>query len=303
MRIRLRALFFVCLSLAMLTLGGRAFAQSNADVEKLKISADEAMDNLRYAEALDGYQRAYGISHDARFLYNMGRALGALGQYPEAVDKLERFRVDAPADLRARVPQLEQLITDFKQHVSTLVIHCNITGARVLVREKAVGQIPLGDLRLNSGQATVEVSADDYTPQKRQVTLPDGGNLELTFDLIKASPTGILVVRSTPPATSILIDGKGFGGTPLETSLLPGSHGLLLSRDGYRDLATSAVVDRGRRRDLDLKLEKTPSILTRWWFWSIVGVAVASAVTVGVAYSTERSADSGTIPPGQLRGP
>ncbi len=302
MQSRLRfvcALF--CFALVLLALS--ANAQTNPQVEKLKTTADEAMDNLRYAEALEGYTKAYTLSHDARFLYNMGRAYGALGQYPEALNQLERFRMDAPADLKARVPQLEQLITDFKRHVSTLTIKCNVAGARVLVRDKAVGQIPLGEVKLNAGPAVVEVSADDYSPQRQQVSLPEGENLDLSFELVKASPTGILVVRSTPAATSVLVDGKGLGGTPLEASLLPGSHALLLSRDGYRDLTASAVVERGRRHELDLKLEKTPSILTRWWFWTIVGVAVAGGVAIAIVANTERAADMGTIPPYQVRGP
>lgn len=292
--------FVVLLALAS---GRSALAQGRPQIEHLKTSADEAMDNLRYAEALDGYQQAYGLSHDPRFLYNMGRALGALGRYPEAVDRLERFRMDAPADLRAKVPNLEQLITDFKKHVATLNVRTNVQGARVLVRDKAVGTAPVSELKLNSGHAIVEVSADDYETQKKEVDLPDGGSLELSFDLVKAANLGILVVHATPAASSTLIDGKGMGGTPLEASLAPGRHQLVLTRDGYRDLATSAVVERGRRKELDLTLEKTPSIVTRWWFWTIVAVAVASGVVITYAALTERAPDSGDIPPGQVRAP
>ncbi len=287
-----------------------AFAQSNAQVDKLKIAADDAMDNLRYGEALDGYQKAYALSHEPRFLYNMGRSLGALGRYPEAVAKLERFRMDASAELRARVP-LEQIIADFKKHVSTLNVQCSVTGARVVVRDQVIGQTPLGAVDLNAGAATVEVSADDYVTQRKQVDLPGGSSLDVMFNLVRASPTGILVVRSTPQASSILIDGRGgFGGTPLETSLLPGSHALLLTHEGFRDLAASAVVERGERRVLDLRFEKSPSIFTRWWFWTIVGVAVVAVVTTATAYAIcsapggcEHSPDMGTIPPYQEHGP
>jgi hypothetical protein len=301
----------VCVVLLALLSGRTALAQGHgaasgsqqAQIEHLKAAADDAMDNLRYAEALDGYQKAYALSHDPRFLYNMGRTLGALGRYPEAVDRLERFRIDAPAELRAKIPQLEQIIADFKKHVATLSVRSNVQGARVLVRDKAVGSTPVAELKLNAGHAVVEVSADDYETQKKEVDLPDGGALDLSFDLVKAANLGILVVHSTPPATSALVDGKGMGGTPLEASLTPGAHQLVLSRDGYHDLATSAVVERGRRKELDLTLEKTPSIVTRWWFWTIVAVAVASGVVITYAALTERAPDSGDIPPGQVRAP
>jgi hypothetical protein len=308
MRLRL---FFVWLAFVLVSLTpALALAQSKADIAKLKAAADSAMDNLRYADALDGYQKAYAASHDARFLYNMGRALGALGEYPQAVEQLERFRIDAPADLKSRVPQLEQLIADFKRHVSTLTVRCNVEGARVLLRDKEIGRTPLAEVKVNAGPAVVEVDADGYEPKKQNVELPGGDRIEVPFELVKASPTGILVVRSTPAATSVLVDGKGLGGTPLETSLLPGSHALLLSREGYRDLTTRAVVERGMRRELDFKLEKTPGVLTRWWFWTVVGVVVAGAVAGTVTAfmcanttACERSADFGSIDPQQVRGP
>lgn len=307
---RLRSIF-VWLAFAMaIAAPMQAWAQQKVDVEKIKAQADEAMDNLRYADALDGYQKAYSASHDPRFLYNMGRALGALGQYPEAVEKLERFKLDAPADLRARVPQLDQLLGDFRRHVSTLSVKCNVPGARVLVRSKEVGTTPLADVRLNSGPADIEVVAADYVVQRQNVTLPEGNRLDVNFELVKATSTGILIVRSEPAATSVQVDGRGFGGTPLETTVPAGVHRLILAREGYRDLATSAVVERGGRRELDLKLEKSPSVFTRWWFWTIVSTVVVAAVGGTVAAvvcanttACERSPDPGTIAPFQVRAP
>jgi hypothetical protein len=307
----MKKLLLLVLATVTLLLSTSAFAQSSkADIEKLKTSADEAMDNLHYDAAFAGYKQAYALSHDPRFLYNMGRAAGAMGDYPEALDELEKFRLDAPADLRARVPQLEQLIADFKKHVSTLAIQSNVAGARVVVRQKEVGRTPMGELRVNAGPAEVEVVADDYVADRRNVTLPEGGRLDLNVELVKASPFGILVVRSTPAASSVLVDGVGKSGTPLEVSLMPGSHSLLLSREGFHDLSASAIVERGVRRELDFKLEKTPGVLSRWWFWTVVGVVVvaaASAVTTAVVCTSttacERAPDVGTIAPGTLRGP
>jgi len=299
---RLGAFLFVLL------LALPAWAQTNTQADKLKTEADAAMDGLRYSDALSGYQRAYELSHDARFLYNMGRALGALGRYPEAVERLERFRLDASDALRARVPQLDQIIADFAHKVTTIAIRANVAGARVLVRDEAVGVTPIAELRVNAGHATIEVSATDYETQRREVDLPGGDRKEITFDLVKSTPHGIVVVRSTPSASTLFIDGSARGATPFEASLDPGAHALLLAHDGFRKLATSVVIERGARRELDLRLDKNPSIFTRWWFWTIVSVAVIGAgVTLGAVCVTttacESSPDSGTIAPGKVRGP
>src|SRR5437899_856477 len=60
-------------------------------VGALKKRGDDAMDSLRYADALAAYSEAYSLSKDPALLYNKGRADQALGDYPSALQELERF--------------------------------------------------------------------------------------------------------------------------------------------------------------------------------------------------------------------
>jgi len=281
-------------------------AQDRTKADALKSQADEQMDNLHYTDALNGYTEAYSLTHDPKLLYNMGRAHGALGEYPEAVRDLDQFNKDAPADLKAKVPQLGELITEFKKHVASLTIICNVAGARVLVNNKAVGTTPFSSpLAVNAGPADVEVAADEYSPEKRKITLPGGGNAEARFDLIKSDVAGILVLRATPEATATRVDDKDYGGTPLELSVQPGRHTVLFRRENYIDQTASAVVARSERKVLEVELSK-PSVFTRWEFWTVAAsVVVIGAATAVILYAgfKEGPADKGDIPPGQIRGP
>src|SRR4051794_30916405 len=72
-----------------------AAAPAVSRAAELKKRGDDAMDSLRYDDALAAYAEAYGITRDAALLYNQGRALQALGRYPEALASIERFAKEA----------------------------------------------------------------------------------------------------------------------------------------------------------------------------------------------------------------
>lgn len=168
--IRLRRFFALfAVVLAVLT---HAFAARADDPAKLKADADATMDAHRYAEAAQLYGRLYEVTSDPTALYNEGRALEALGEYPDAIDRLERFRDAASPALRARTKGLDEHIEELRGRVTTIVITTPARGARLLVRGKDSGAIEGSrELRVRAGPATIEVNADGYQTFKREIDL------------------------------------------------------------------------------------------------------------------------------------
>ena len=272
----------------------------------LKKRADEAMESLRYTSALADYSEAYRLTGDPSLLYNRARVLEALERFGEALDELERFSREASPQLRARVPQLKELINDLSGRVATLTVNCPTRGARVLVREKVIGTTPLdGPVRLNAGSAVVEVVADGFLPFKQDIDLPKAGSRTIDVFLVAREARGQLVVRATPDGADVRVDGKLLGRAPAEAQLAPGNHAIIVSRDGFVDKKASAIVVEGQSKTIDVTLEKTPPITAKWWFWTGIGVVVVSAATVTAVYAltTEKSAGRGDIAPGQVAGP
>jgi PEGA domain len=288
-----------------------AFAQApSAEVKeqakKLKAEADKAMDDIQYADALKKYSAAFELTHDPALIYNRARAYGALNQYPAAVAELERFAREAPPELKAKVPGLDQLLADFKNHTSQVTITCNVT-ANVLVRDISVGTCPMNaPLVVNAGPASITVSAVDYITLKKDVVLEGSKSQTVDFSLEKQNPTTILVLHSTPDSATTSVDDKPAGVTPIDIPLTPGTHRLLLTHSGYKDLTTQVGIERGERKTLDLKLDPS-GVTSKWWFWTtvVLGVAVVAGGVVGLVYAltTEKSPDSGTIAPGQIKTP
>ncbi|MEJ7732784.1 MAG: PEGA domain-containing protein [Polyangiaceae bacterium] len=274
-----------------------------ARATELKAGGDSAMEAFRYADALAAYDEAYAITRNPALLYNMGRALQALNRFPQALEKLEAFEREAPAELLQRVPRLAALIAEMRQRVATVIIRTNVDGARIVVRDTVVGRSPLGaPLRLTAGKAVVEIEAEGYFPRKEDAELPGGGAIALDMPLYSRSTTGILVVRASAAGAEVFVDGARKGIAPLETNLPGGVHRIVVTHPDHADYETSASVVAGGRKDVVATLE-SPSVVTRWWFWGGVGAVAAASAVITIALLTERSPDSGDIPPGQLQAP
>ncbi|MCC6901003.1 MAG: PEGA domain-containing protein [Polyangiaceae bacterium] len=301
---------FLFLSLALvatLWLSSPAMAQSAdaaAQARELKAQADEAMQRIEYERALDLYDKAYGLDPSPALLYNRGRAYEALARYPEALDQLEEFERTAPAELKAKVSRLDALMGRVRARVSQLEITCNVPGARVLVRAKVAGTTPIDHpLRLNSGKAVVEVSADGYHPFRQTLTLTGGGKQKLEVKLVTKASGGLLVVGSPVAGATVFVDGKRLGAVPVQTVLPPGKHRVVVHHDEYEDADTRVEMVAGRRNEITVPLDRPPGLTSRWWFWTGVGVVAVGGGVLVYALLTEREADRGDMPPGQVAGP
>jgi hypothetical protein len=269
----------------------------------LKSAADVLMDQDRYADAVVLYQRAYELSNDPALLYNQGRAFEALGDYPTALEKLEVFDREAPPAVRARVPGLKELITDLRGRIATVVVRTNAPAARLLIRQKDEGIINQEKrLSTRAGTASIEVDAEGYETFRRDVELSAGATLVVDANLTPKKRDALVVVRTTPSA-DVLFDGRALGRSPLQVRATAGEHELVARADGYYEERVPMTLALGDRRDVELELKSTPGILSKWWFWTSVGVVIAGGVATAIVLTTERPHSAGSFNPGSVSGP
>lgn len=281
-------------------------------VEDLKKRGNQAMMELNYAEALEAYRAAVAQApDDAVLYYNLGRAHQAREEYPAALDALETFAKKATPELRARVPKLEELLADVRSRVATVELTCSVDApnatiaigpkttvagcgiapkmVRVVVAEKrAAFDVRLTDETLQAQASRVNVVGGAAPSTVALVVLP------------KAS-SGRLLVKATPSNASISVDGVLKGTPPVEIPLPPGQHMVDVKAESHEPAHVPIVIDVGATRELSVPLERSAPMTSKWWFWTGVGVAaVGAGVLLWVLIAEpERSADVGTIPPGQ----
>jgi hypothetical protein len=273
---------------------------------KLRDDGNDAMLAMRYPDALAAYQAALELTpEDTRLLYNIARAEQLLGAYPEALTALESFAAHVGSEAKAKVGGLDDLFAELRRRVSTLDLKCSERGARILVGDKIIGVTPLPRMRLAAGAVTLKLELDGFFPEARDIVLPGGGALSLEVSLHRKSTSGQLAISSTPIGALVSVDGHELGtASPrLEVALPAGPHEIRAHHEGFDDARLSLLIAPGALRDVSIPLERSRSVLTRFWFWSAVGVAVAGGVVLTYALTTERGADRGSLPPGRVGGP
>ena len=173
----------------LLSLCTPAWAQvSKADQAKaaaLKKQGDELVHDAKYKEALDAYDKSFAIVPNPAIFYNRGRALQSMGDYIGALDALEKFVANAPADLKAKVPNLDKTMAEIATHVSTLVIKTPVEGAAVTVNDKSLGNTPLKPQRFQPGEVTITINAAGYITYTQQMSLQAGETTTLEPELKK----------------------------------------------------------------------------------------------------------------------
>lgn len=167
---------------------------------RLKQQGDEALLNLRYADALRAYEESFRIVPNPALHYNRGRAFEALERLSEAIAAYELFLAQAPAELRAKTPTLAAHVAELRQRTAALTVVVDVEGARVLLRGAVLGVTPLKPTRVLAGTGVLEVEADGYAPYKTDVTLPGGGELTVRARLVQRVTSAATAPTPTAPA-------------------------------------------------------------------------------------------------------
>lgn len=270
--------------------------------EALKQKGDALFRERQYVDAVTTYEQAYAAYPDPRVLYNKGRALQALGRYGDALQALTRFQQDAPAELRAQLPGLINLIGELRQRVTEVTVRVNVPGSQIMLGTSVVSVSPMSEpLLVNAGKARLRVVQEGYFPFEREVTLQGGGTASFDVTLQSMQRHGKLVVRSNLAGTDISVDGRHIGQAPTEVVLLAGTHEVTARREGYNDASTQVVLEVGQNRALTLDpLEKKKALYQQWWFWGGVGVVAAGAATTVILLTRDNGETEGNFNPGVI---
>jgi tetratricopeptide (TPR) repeat protein len=188
--------------------------QAPQTADELRRLGNDLVDQGRAAEAVPVYQRAYEQSKEPALHYNLGRAYMALGDYPNALTRLEAFRAEASAELQAKVPSVPGLIEELKGKVSMLEITCTEPGAVVRLREQVLGTTPIAATRVVAGTAHLAVSKNGFITVEQQVELPGGSGQRVEITLVREPPKRTVVIAPAKQDTKTVgyvVGGVGVG--------------------------------------------------------------------------------------------
>lgn len=302
----------VAFAVAVLLVSARAHADEES-VEDLKNRGNRAMMDMNYAEALEAYRAALAKNpDDASLLYNIGRAYQAREEYPAALEALEEFARKASPELRARVPKLDELIADVKSRVAIVELSCSAEAPDAIVtigvraRVEGCGPSPRTvrvSVPAKTGRFEVKLASDKVQAPSVALDLAGGKSASVTLRVLPRSTSGIVVVTAVPSSATIAVDGVERGNSPVEALLPAGSHVIDVRADRHEAVKLPIVVEAGKTRKVDVTLERSAPITTKWWFWTGVAAVVVAGATVATILIVKPEVDpsSGSISPGVVR--
>jgi hypothetical protein len=279
-------------------------ADPNLEQARLHFEQGVALFNdQNFNGALAEFMKAYELRRTPAVLYNIGLAQKALFHYAEAIDSMEKFLADSPNLSPERRADVQQQIAEIRALIADVTVQVEPAGAIVSVDGRTVGQSPLPKaLGIAAGNHTIEVTADGYKPQRRELLISAGTPLAVQFKLEAIPRTGKVHVTSTLPSATIAVDGRAIGSGQADIELGAGGHTLEVAAPHYLLHREELVVAAGQTRSVQVTLlaDIPPKrFYQKWYFWTpIVAVVAGAAVATGVVLGTRQSPVEGTLSPG-----
>jgi len=138
---------------------------------------------------------------------------------------------------------------------TTLSVSANITGARVLVDGKRVGETPLSYVEVSAGDHRIRVEKQGYEPYRKRIRIERGRAMSLYVDLSEARPRkGRLYVDTNPEDATVKILNIApafYQGMDLD----PGRYNVEVSASGYKTKKRWVDLSAGEDESISIRLE------------------------------------------------
>ncbi len=185
----------------------------------------------------------------------------------------------------------------------TVSISSTTTGAQIELDGKPIGTVPLpGPVTMEAGEHSIRAHLRGWSGYTDTFQVEAGGEVELEVDLVPVA--GILRVTTAEPGASVAVGGKALGVTPFDQDVALGKVTLTVSRPGYFDNVRELTLEAGKAYDIAVQLvalpPETPKVTQRWWFWTLIGVAVVGGATAAIVATTSGGSSGPPTPDGVL---
>lgn len=259
-----------------------------------------ALDEGRFAEAVELLGRSLELREAASALYNHALALRGAGRYREAVAQLERYLEVASGRRYRRSRALAvELLEELRAAIGHL--HLEVVGQPDVVEVAGHELEGVGphELEVDPGSVRVVVRRHGYAPVEREVEVATGATLELRIDASETPLPARLRIEVEPATASIRLDGRLLGTGEADVETDAGEHNVAFEADGHLPELRDVDLAPGDETQLAVVMTLAPvDVVTEWWLWTSVGVGVA--LVAGIVLAVVLANDVPPIQQGSL---
>ena len=263
------AVFGFCLALASSSTSAMALAEvaSNVEAKKHFQLGVELNNREQYDQAADQFQRAYELSRDYRYLYNLGLTYVWRWKPVEASECFQRYLREGGARISAeRRAVVEREIARQRSRLAWLELDVTPVDVEIRIDGKSIGKAPFdAPVALTGGPHTLSAVLDGYESDEREVNLRVEARepVRIALKPLPSPPArlGRIAIDCPIPGVRVVLDGSDAGVTPLAEPLLAleGTRGVELWRIGYATQRTEARIAPDSLTRVECSLPLLPS--------------------------------------------
>jgi hypothetical protein len=128
-----------------------------------------------------------------------------------------------------------------------------VKGARLFLDNKDMGVLPVAALPVEPGEHTLVVRRPGFAEFTRRITVEAGKSREVSVALDAVA--GVVSVSADVPGAHVSVNGQPRGQVPLTgLELKPGSHEIVVSREGFLPEVNKLAIRAGRDYTIDAHL-------------------------------------------------
>ncbi len=246
-----------------------------------------------WVEALEAFRASLAALDRPATHLNVGAALLRLGRHIEARQEMETLLATGMLGDSERTQA--QVIRDHAvAGIRRIDVALEPSSGTVFV-DGAARAITNGQLELDPGRHTIEVRADGFATQTREL----GPDDRAMIVRLRATPARLRVL-STIESARIVLDGEERGSGTFDAEVDAGRHQLEVSAEGHETFERWLTLAPAQELEVlaQLVARRDENVLESPWFWGIGGVtlAVVAGVAIGLGVGlTSGGLDGGTI--------
>ncbi|AKU94751.1 TonB-dependent receptor [Labilithrix luteola] len=280
-------------------------ARADDDADRARSAFTEGtvlVEKAQWAEALTAFERARAVRKHPVTTFNMAACERAMGHYTRArqlyLEALAEHEGGAkehrllPASLvseaHAILGELDRMLVRFKLTVEPAESTLAIDGRPLFpsgtdlvagIRSPGPGEpAPRGTFTvvLDPGLHILMFSRRGFRDTTVSRSFSAGESGSLNFELSRLPAT--IKISASEPSALVAVNGVDVGPAPVDVLRPAGLYRVLVRRDGFVPYESQVTVEAGQEAAMRATLRReTPSVFSRWWFWTAAGCVVASA--------------------------
>jgi hypothetical protein len=174
---------------------------ADPEVERLYREGVKAAGRKQWEQARQVFLEAWKRKPHFQIAANLGRAELRAGKPRDAVEHIEYFLREAPADVSQQDrTEAQSLLAEARAQIGTLALTVEPEGADVLLDGAPVGTLPpTREVLVDPGHRVLEARREGYRPARQEVDVAPGTRATVTLRLEREKPLS-LPPRSPPPA-------------------------------------------------------------------------------------------------------